>query len=181
VKGNAVSGLYDIAVVASMLREHMKIGGLGWLGIVCMVAGCGDVSGAEPQSQASTGVLVCSFADEKQLFEVFVRIEQGDKSAGLVIADLRHGTALNYGRMPAQTNQQRLVVTQKTESSALLSVRLHEVNLVDLTYQRRSSIYMGDSPPLISREGGRCRIASEDSFATMLETAALVQTYSGPE
>jgi hypothetical protein len=83
--------------------------------------------------------------------------------------------------MPAQTNQQRLVVTQKTESSALRSVRLHEVNLVDLTYQRRSSIYMGGSPPLISREDGRCRIASEDSFATMLETAALVQTYSGPE
>lgn len=164
-----------------MLGKHMKSGGLGWLGMVCMVAGCADISGTQQQSQGSARVLICSFADKKQLFEVFVRTEQGDKSARLVIADLRHGTVLNYGRMPAQTNQQRLVVTQKTQSSGLRSVRLHEVNLKDLTYQRRSSIYMGDSPPLLSREGGRCRIASEDSFATMLEAAALVQTYSGPE
>ena len=159
----------------------MKSGDLGWLGIVCMVAGCGDISGSEPQSQASTGVLVCFFADKKQLLEVYIRTEQGNKSARLVVADLRHGIALDYGHMPAQTNQQRLVVTQKTESAALRSVRLHEVNLADLTYQRRSSIYMGDSPPLISRNGGGCRIAPVDSFATMLETAALVQTYSGPE
>ena len=100
--------------------------------------------------------LMCSFAEKTQMFEASVVLEEKQLKANLAVFDIRHKLFVEKITVPMAFENDFWVLRSTDKSDSVTTTREHRINKATLSYERKTFVQMGSTPPLTISNRGQC-------------------------
>ena len=100
--------------------------------------------------------LMCSFAEKTQMFETFVLFEEDQLKGDLAVFDVRHKLFVENITVSVALENEFWILRSTDKSDSVTTLREHRINEATLTYERKSFVQMGNTPPLTISNRGQC-------------------------
>ena len=100
--------------------------------------------------------LMCSFAEKTQMFETFVLFEEDQLKGDLAVFDVRHKLFVENITVSVALENEFWILRSTDKSDSVTTLREHRINEATLTYERKSFVQMGNTPPITISNRGQC-------------------------
>ena len=100
--------------------------------------------------------LMCSFAEKTQMFETFVLFEEDQLKGDLAVFDVRHKLLVENITVSVAHENEFWILRSTDKSDSVTTLREHRINEATLTYERKSFVQMGNTPPITISNRGQC-------------------------
>ena len=100
--------------------------------------------------------LMCSFAEKTQMFETFVLFEEDQLKGDLAVFDVRHKLFVENITVSVALENEFWILRSTDKSDSVTILREHRINEATLTYERKSFVQMGNTPPITISNRGQC-------------------------
>ena len=100
--------------------------------------------------------LMCSFAEKTQMFETFVLFEEDQLKGDLAVFDVRHKLFVENITVSVAHENEFWILRSTDKSDSVTTLREHRINEATLTYERKSFVQMGNTPPITISNRGQC-------------------------
>ena len=100
--------------------------------------------------------LKCSFAEKTQIFETSVLFEEDQLKGSLTVFDVRHKLFVEKITVSVAHENEFWILRSTDKSDSVTTLREHRINEATLTYERKSFVQMGNTPPITISNRGQC-------------------------
>ena len=100
--------------------------------------------------------LMCSFAEKTQMFETSVLFEEDQLKGDLAVFDVRHKLFVENITVSVALENEFWILRSTDKSDSVTTLREHRINEATLTYERKSFVQMGNTPPITISNRGQC-------------------------